>query len=429
MKFLSRAWLIFLYLLSAFGAEASEPLDVVINEVAWMGTKNSFNDEWIELYNNSDNLMNLDGWTLKAKDGTPEINLTGKIASKEYFLLERTDDSTVPNVPGDQFYKGSLGNQGEFLELYGNLSQLIDKADCSLGWFAGDNETKQTMERKNFNEAGSNSNAWLNSQNPQGTPKERNSVSAEPVIIPEKPKDSEKPEDLEKTNQAKEESQIEPESPVQPESSIQLEPAKSVYPSGILINEILPSPIGADDKEEWIEIFNQNNSEVELSNWQITDTIGKVSIYTFPQGTKLSSKDFLVISRQTTGIILNNDGDVIKLSQPDGKVVAEVSYEKAMSGESYNLINSSWVWSDILTPGKENKISLQPSESKKEQPLLKEENKLEKGLAAASTQSLEEKTDLFSILFYAILIAGFSAVLILAIKSKLKKFALSNKLD
>ena len=35
----------------AFASQAANSLDVVINEVAWMGTVNSANDEWIELYN------------------------------------------------------------------------------------------------------------------------------------------------------------------------------------------------------------------------------------------------------------------------------------------------------------------------------------------------------------------------------------------
>ena len=28
-------------------------LDIVVNEVAWMGTTTSYNDEWIELYNST----------------------------------------------------------------------------------------------------------------------------------------------------------------------------------------------------------------------------------------------------------------------------------------------------------------------------------------------------------------------------------------
>jgi hypothetical protein len=60
-------------------------LDVVINEIAWMGTATSANDEWIELYNASSTAISLTDWTLSASDGTPDITLSGTIASKSYF--------------------------------------------------------------------------------------------------------------------------------------------------------------------------------------------------------------------------------------------------------------------------------------------------------------------------------------------------------
>lgn len=65
--------------------------DVLINEVAWMGTTHSANDEWIELFNTTEHTIHLDGWVLKSDDETPGIKLTGNIRSNDYYLLERTD--------------------------------------------------------------------------------------------------------------------------------------------------------------------------------------------------------------------------------------------------------------------------------------------------------------------------------------------------
>ena len=76
--------------------------EVVLNEIAWMGTLTSANDEWIELFNDTGGDVNLAGWTLAATDGTPSIALSGTIPAGGYFLLERTDDSTVPSVAADQ---------------------------------------------------------------------------------------------------------------------------------------------------------------------------------------------------------------------------------------------------------------------------------------------------------------------------------------
>ncbi len=140
---------LFSLILPNVSVQAANTLDVVINEIAWMGTQAAHQDEWVELYNNTDSLINLDGWLLVAQDGTPEINLTGTVPVNGFYLLERTDDTTVPDITADQTYTGDLGNSGENLELYDNNDprNLIDAVDSSSGWFTGDNTTKQPMER------------------------------------------------------------------------------------------------------------------------------------------------------------------------------------------------------------------------------------------------------------------------------------------
>ncbi len=145
------------------------------------------------------------------------------------------------------------------------------------------------------------------------------------------------------------ESQQEPEPKLQQEPQIETGVLQS-YPGGIIFNEILPSPEGPDAENEWIEIFNQNNFEVLFSDWKITDTVGKINTYSLPKRTKIPPQGFLVLSRPTTKITLNNDGDGLKLIQPDGKRVDEITYEKAPRGQSYNLINSDWAWNTNLTP-------------------------------------------------------------------------------
>lgn len=136
----------FLFLLIFFLIPFFTHASVVINEIAWMGTVNSANDEWIELYNNGDEDIDLNEWVLKARDDTPLINLSGIIKTKSFFLLERTDDTTIPDVPADLIYTGALSNTGEILILK-NGDTEIDKVDASDGWPAGDNATKQTMQR------------------------------------------------------------------------------------------------------------------------------------------------------------------------------------------------------------------------------------------------------------------------------------------
>ena len=183
-------------LVSQTSADNGSPqaLSVVINEVAWAGTKANSADEWIELYNNTASSINLASWRLVADDNGPDITFpTSTISAGGYFLIERTDDNTISDILAD--WKGSFGsglsNNGENLKLYDNLGNLIDSADFYSGWPAGQASPNYvSMERINSassseasNWAGNNriTRNGLDAGNPanqiNGTPKAQNSVS------------------------------------------------------------------------------------------------------------------------------------------------------------------------------------------------------------------------------------------------------------
>ncbi len=134
---------------------------VKFSEIAWMGTQHSTYDEWIELYNDSNEDIDLSNWVIEAEDGTPHIVLSGVIKAHGYFLLERTDDTSVPDVGADLIYTGALENTGELLYLKdanGNVSDYVDQ------WYAGDADTRATMYRTDFSLPGNDENAWATSE-------------------------------------------------------------------------------------------------------------------------------------------------------------------------------------------------------------------------------------------------------------------------
>ena len=138
------------------------------------------------------------------------------------------------------------------------------------------------------------------------------------------------------------------------------EPFRQNYPAGIVFSKILPSPEGADAEKEWIEIFNQNNFEVNLSGWQIADSVGETRKYVFPEGSAIGAEESLLLFRPTTKITLNNSGDELRLLRPDGSYADSVAYENAPNGKSLNRTISGWAWSSDFTPGEINSVS--PSE-------------------------------------------------------------------
>ncbi len=163
---------------------AASPGDVVISEIAWMGTTASSSDEWIELRNNTAQDIDLTGWTLNASDGSPVITLVGTISANGYYLLERTDDTSVADVVADRIYTGALGNTGEVLELRDDGGQVIDSVDS---WYAGDSANRFTMERIDPTQSGNQASNWATSTSSypggNGTPRAANSASSpEPSV-------------------------------------------------------------------------------------------------------------------------------------------------------------------------------------------------------------------------------------------------------
>ena len=121
---------------------------VFVSEIAWMGSADDANAEWIELYNADDAAADLTSWTVAAGDGQPSLPLAGTVPPHGFFLLERTDDGTVPEVTAGQVYTGALGNTGEVLELRDASGTLVDRVDGSDNWAIGGNNTnKHTLQR------------------------------------------------------------------------------------------------------------------------------------------------------------------------------------------------------------------------------------------------------------------------------------------
>ena len=166
-------------------------LNVVINEIAWMGTQAEAVDEWIELLNTTEESIDLSGWILESQDGSLKTSLSGVIPAYSFWLLERTDDTTIIDIEADQIYQGSLADSGEILELRDGKGNLIDFIDCFLGWFAGDKESQSSMERIDPKVSGNLATNWQtnngqkingydkNSQPIFGTPKAENSPPLE----------------------------------------------------------------------------------------------------------------------------------------------------------------------------------------------------------------------------------------------------------
>ncbi|TSC95447.1 MAG: Nucleic acid binding OB-fold tRNA/helicase-type [Parcubacteria group bacterium Athens1014_10] len=127
---------------------------------------------------------------------------------------------------------------------------------------------------------------------------------------------------------------------------------------GIEINEFLPNPVGAEE-EEWIEIYNANDDEINLLNWVLDDQEGGSHPYKISQNLIIAPQEYLIFKRKETKIALNNDVDQVRLFNAQGELVSQASYQKSQENCSYALDkNKKWRLTEILTPLKENIIFL-----------------------------------------------------------------------
>lgn len=164
----------------SFAAGKNPTRKILINEIAWMGSPptagetaaQAGNNEWFELKNNSGETVDLAGWQILSQDEKLKILFNGgeKIKSGQFYLLERTDDNSVPKILADKIYSGAFSNSGEWLRVFDGSCGLMDEINATSGWPGGDNGTKQTLERN----AGDFS--WHTSSAFGGTPKAENSV-------------------------------------------------------------------------------------------------------------------------------------------------------------------------------------------------------------------------------------------------------------
>ena len=283
--------------------------EIIFNEIAWMGTKISSQNEWIELKNLTSKEIDLSGYQLQSKNGKikivfPEI----KLSPFGLLLLERSDDNTLPQIKADLIYKGIIKNSNEALFLFDKNCQLEDKVEANPFWPAGDNDSKRTMERKtDF--------SWQTSFLSGGTPKKENSSGY-----------------FEETPQI-----------VQKEKTI-----SETYPK-ILISEVY---LGSENnpKDEFVELYNPNDQEIDLSGWYLqrkTKNAKKFSSYASSKlfsNKKIPGKGYFLIAREDSSfekiadVIVNKPltfNNTLVLKNPARKIVDEVCWKEVPSAKSY----------------------------------------------------------------------------------------------
>lgn len=133
------------------------------------------------------------------------------------------------------------------------------------------------------------------------------------------------------------------------------------YSDQVFINELLPNPSSPESEGEFIELFNNSNENVNLTNWEIGDAS---KTYTITEGTTIAAQEYLVFYNQETGISLNNSGDEAQLQTPLGEIRDQVVYnDSADEDVSYaRRDDNNFAWTKTPTPGQVNEFSIEEDE-------------------------------------------------------------------
>jgi len=136
-------------------------------------------------------------------------------------------------------------------------------------------------------------------------------------------------------------------------------PEKKIYPRNILFNEIMSNPSGADKNNEWVELFNGNDFEVDLQGWKISN--GQDKFFQI-EGVVAPPVGLVVIEIKNSSFAIRNNEELLKLIDPNNEEVDKLEITgAAKQGSSYNKSkHGKWSWSRFFTPGKFNRINNPP---------------------------------------------------------------------
>jgi hypothetical protein len=306
--------------------------DVRINEI--MSAPETGENEWIELYNSTDQVIDLEDWILEEGVGQ-RTTLFGLIAPHGYLVFD----------------KSGLNNGGDLIELKDKEGRVIDQViygdwpESSVD--APEKGNSLILVAENYQETETITKGTVNILQ----------QTQEEVVVEEEAEESDEEEQVDDpaTESSDEETVIEEEE-VTDTQEVEVEQEVVVsyqYSEQVRINELVPNPEGSDDSE-WIELYNYGIEDLDLLGWSIEDAAEKN--YLINESLIVSSDGYVVLRREQTGISLNNSNETVFLKDPDGQVIDEFNYEKSKEAQSWSYFEDGWQMTEKLTQSAENEL-------------------------------------------------------------------------
>ncbi len=125
------------------------------------------------------------------------------------------------------------------------------------------------------------------------------------------------------------------------------------------LSELLANPNGSDEGSEFVELFNPNNSDVDLTFYRLTVGSDNVKTYSFPAGANIVAGGYAVFTNADMSFTLINSGSAVGISSVDNQSIdSAVHYLDPQDGMAWALIDGTWQYTNQPTPGSQNLVSI-----------------------------------------------------------------------
>ena len=156
---------------------------VVINEINYNSTDNFDSDDWVEIYNNSNDTIDIGSWLLKDEDDDHIFTVPSniKILPEQYIIFCKDTIKFTELFPDVESYYGNLGfglsGGSDLVRLFDNTGSLVDtvRYDDDDPWPLSADGNGPTLELKHPTLDNALWESWSASEG-YGTPGAQNSV-------------------------------------------------------------------------------------------------------------------------------------------------------------------------------------------------------------------------------------------------------------
>jgi hypothetical protein len=130
------------------------------------------------------------------------------------------------------------------------------------------------------------------------------------------------------------------------------------------ISELLPNPGSplSDSTDEFVELYNPNNSEFDLGGFSLQSGITSTHNFIFPDGQFiLQPHEFRAFYAPQTSLSLSNSSGQVKFLDPSGNTLSQTDpYGTAKDDYAWVYADNNWQWTTTPTPNSANIINSPP---------------------------------------------------------------------